>query len=72
MSFWTGPLPILFSPSVICEDKGLSLLQNSVSFAEAMQFLALRARTKVRRNMQFSVAALAKLKFCKSLDLFAI
>ena len=50
----------------------MNLLQNCepsvrVSFAEAMQFLALRAQTKVRRNMRFSAVALAKLKLCKSL-----
>ena len=39
----------------------MSLLQNSVSFAEAMQFLALRAAKHA-----FSAVALTKLMFCKS------
>ena len=41
----------------------MSLLQNSVSFAEAMQFLALWATKHA-----FLAVALANLKFCKCLE----
>ncbi len=38
----------------------MSLLQNSVSFAEAHAISRLKARTKVRRKTHFLAAAIAK------------